>query len=157
MHLLVVMMTVTVMMTVPVVMPVVLIMDLRHSSDQGAVEISRNHLVWVGLGSDNSFNAVPLESLDKAFAHALGDEYLYFVEAWRLMRRSVVKRLGNGEFQQPFIGHSSVVGLINPKFSALASVGGDFPLILTCDRNFHDEYAWDKDKIRASSETEGIF
>jgi hypothetical protein len=132
-------MMVPVTMAVPVMMTVVLIMDLRHSSDQGAVEISRNYLVWVGLGSDNSFNAVPLESLDKAFAHALGDEHLYFVEAWRLMRRSVVKRLCNGEFQQPFIGHSGIVGLINPKFSALASVGGDFSLILTGDRNFHDE------------------
>jgi len=95
--------------------------------------------------------------VNKAFTHALGDEYLYSVKARRLMRRGVVKRLGNGELQQPFIGYSSIVGLINPKFSALASVGGDFPLILTCDRNFHDERSWEKDKIHACSETQNYF
>jgi hypothetical protein len=85
--------------------------------------------------------------VDETFPHTLRDYYLYPVNTRRLLGGAVVQRLGAGEFQQLFSGQPSIVGFVNPKFSATTSVGSDLPSVLAGDRNFHDEHAFENDKI----------
>jgi hypothetical protein len=73
----------------------------------------------------------------QARPHAAGNQHLNRVQRMRFVRRTLVKRLFDGQFQQLPAGHLALFDLVDPEFTALAGMFGDRAAILAGDGNFH--------------------
>ena len=104
---------------------------------QRTLQVSGHRLVGVGFRGHQRGDALGGETVAQARPHAAGDQHLHGVQRMRLMRRTLVKGLFDGQFQQGLPHDLALFDVVNPELAALAGMFGHGAAILTGDGDFH--------------------
>ncbi len=129
---------VTMVLMVLMVLMVMGSMIARTRPDrQRAPQVGGDRLIGIGFGGHQGGDALGGETVLQSRSHAAGNQDLNSVQWMRIVRRTLVKRLVDGQFQQGLARDLPLFDVIDPELAALARMFGDRAPILAGDCDFH--------------------